>query len=260
MNANSYLAGIIKKYSITEEERSRLQAKAKPLYREIHKWGNKHIVEIIQSGSLRKGTAVRGSKVDIDLFISLKNNTPCSLEQIYESLYNSLDNSYFPRKQNVSIGIIYKGIKVDLVPAKKQPNMQYPHSIYVSKRDTWTKTNINTHINIVKQSPHRGIIKLFKVWRTLHKIDFPSFLLELTIIEALKRRAGLELQRRCLTVLEYIINDFEHARVLDPANSNNVISDSITNDEKRIIVNAGLSAYRSGCWEKTVWGLYEIEK
>ena len=48
------------------------------------------------------------------------------------------------------------GVKVDLVPATKQPNVSHPHSIYVSKLDTWTKTNIHKHINIIKKSSHRN--------------------------------------------------------------------------------------------------------
>ena len=71
MNANSYLTGIVKKYSILDEERLRLQSRIKPLYQEIRKWNNKYIVKIIPSGSFLKGTAVKGGKVDIDLLISL---------------------------------------------------------------------------------------------------------------------------------------------------------------------------------------------
>ncbi len=260
MNANSYLAGIVKKYSILDEERLRLQSRVKPLYQEIRKWANKYIIRIIPSGSFLKGTAVKGGKVDIDLLISLKNQTPFDLKEIYESLYDFLDNSYCPQKQNVSIGIIYKGVKVDLVPAKKQPNVKYPHSIYVSKFDTWTKTNIHKHINIIRKSPHRNIIKLFKVWCKLNEIDFPSFLLELTILEALKKKAGLGIERKFLIVLKYIIEEFEHAKIFDPANSNNIISDSITNGQKTQIINAAISAYKFDCWEKIVWGLYEIRK
>jgi len=260
VNANSYLTGIVKKYSILDEERSRLRSRVKPLYQEIQKWANGHIVRIIPSGSFSKGTAVKGGKVDIDLLISLKSQTPLNLKEIYESLYDFLDNSYYPRKQNVSIGITYNGVKVDLVPAKKQPNVEYPHSIYVSKLDTWTKTNIHKHINIIKKSRHRNIIKLFKIWCKLNEIDFPSFLLELTILEAFKRKVRLRIERNFLIVLKYIIEEFEHAKIYDPANSNNIVSDSITNGQKTQIINAAISAYKADCWEKIVWGLYEIRK
>jgi predicted nucleotidyltransferase len=260
VNANSYLSSIVKKYSILGEERLKFQSRVKPLYRELRKWANDYIVKIIPSGSFLKGTAIKGGAVDIDLLISLKNQTPYTLKEIYESLYDFLNQSYFPRKQNVSIGIVYNGVKVDLVPAKKQPNVSHPHSIYVSKLDTWTKTNIHKHINIIKKSPHRNIIKLLKIWCNLNGLDFPSFLLELTVLETLKKRPVLGIERKFLTVLKYIIEEFEYVKIYDPANTNNIVSDTITGDQKLQIIQMARSSYESDCWEKIVWGLYEIRK
>jgi len=261
MNANTYLLSIIKKYSIPEEERSRILSSVKAsLYREIRKWNNQYIIEIIPSGSFSKGTVIRGSAVDIDLLISLKNKTPFTLKEAYESLYDYLCYSYNPRKQNVSIRIIFNGIKVDLVPAQKQPTGLYPHSIYVSKFDTWTMTNIHKHINIIKNSPRKQIIILLKIWCHLHELDFPSFLLELTVLEALKRRPYFGIDKNFLTVLKYIIEQFSFVKIYDPANTNNIVSDTITNNQKLQIIQMAKSSYESDCWEKIVWGLYEIRK
>jgi len=260
MNANPYLLSIIKKYSILEEERSRILSRVRALWKEIRKWNNQYIIRIIPSGSFSKGTVIKGSDVDIDLMISLKNQTPFTLKEAYESLYEYLCHSYYPRKQNVSIRIIFNGIKVDLVPAKRQPNVLYPHSIYVSKFGTWTKTNIHKHINMIKQSPHKNIIILLKIWCYLHKLDFPSFLLELTVLEALKGRPFLGIENNFLTVLKYIVEQFSCAKICDPANTNNIVSDTISNNQKLQIIQMAKSSYESDCWEKIVWGLYEIRK
>ena len=261
MNANTYIFSIIKKYSILEEERSRILSSVRgSLFREIWKWNNQYIIRIIPSGSFSKGTVIKGSAVDIDLLISLKNQTPFTLKEAYESLYEYLCHSYYPRKQNVSIRIVFKGIKVDLVPAQRQPNVSYPHSIYVSKLDTWTKTNIHKHIIMIKKSPHKNIIILLKIWCHLHKLDFPSFLLELTVLEALKRRPNWGIERKFITVLKYLIEQFNYAKIYDPANTNNIVSDTITDDQKLQIIQTARSSYESDCWEKIVWGLYEIRK
>ena len=260
MNANTYLLSIIKKYSILEEERSRILSKVRALWKEIRKWNNQYIIRIIPSGSFSKGTVIKGSDVDIDLMISLKNQIPFTLKEAYESLYEHLCHSYYPRKQNVSIRIIFNGIKVDLVPAKRLPNMLYPHSIYVSKLDTWTKTNIHKHIYIIKNSPHKKIIILLKIWCHLHKLDFPSFLLELTVLEALKRKPFFGIEKKFLAVLKYIIEQFACVKIYDPANTNNIVSDTITNNQKLQIIQMAKSSYDSDCWEKIVWGLYEIRK
>ena len=260
MNANTYLLSIIKKYSILEEERSRILSRVRALWKEIRKWNNQYIIRIIPSGSFSKGTVIKGSDVDIDLMISLKNQTPFTLKEAYESLYEYLCHSYHPRKQNVSIRIIFNGIKVDLVPAQRQPTGLYPHSIYVSKLDTWTKTNIHKHIYIIKNSPRKQIIILLKIWCHLHELNFPSFLLELTVLEALKGRPIFGIDKNFLTVLKYIIEQFSCVRIYDPANTNNIVSDTITNNQKLQIIQMAKSSYESDCWEKIVWGLYEIRK
>jgi len=256
VNPNPYLSKIVNKYSVFGEEFQNFQQKTRPLHREIRRWANIHLDKIIPSGSFLKGTAIKGA-ADLDLLISFKNQTPFSLRKIYESLYDFLSQSYPAQKQNVSIGIIYKGIKVDLVPAKKQPNVIHPHSIYISKQDTWTKTNINRHINIIKKSPHRSVIKLLKIWSKLNRLDFPSFVLEMTVIEALRKKRVLGIDKKFLSILEYLIIDFEYAKIYDPANTNNVISDSISNDQKNKIIQAATISYNSKFWENIVWGLYE---
>jgi len=260
MNANTYLLSIIKKYSILKEERLRILTRVWALRREIRKWNNKYIEEIITSGSFAKETVIKDSAVDIDLLISLKNRTPFTLKEAYELLYEYLCHSYYPRKQNVSIRIIFNGIKVDLVPAQRQPTGLYPHSIYVSKLDTWTKTNIHKHIYIIKNSPRKQIIILLKIWSHLHKLDFPSFLLELTVLEALKRKPFFGIEKKFLAVLKYIIEQFACVKIYDPANTNNIVSDTITNNQKLQIIQMAKSSYDSDCWEKIVWGLYEIRK
>lgn len=256
MNSISYLINIVRKYSVLGEERSKIQAKIQPLRLELRRWANKYVDRIIPSGSFVKGTAIRGA-ADIDLLISLKNQTPFSLKEIYESLYDFLIKSYSVHRQNVSIGIVYQGIKVDLVPAKKQPNVTHPHSIYVSKQDTWTKTNINTHIKVISNSPHRNLIRLFKIWSKLNGLDFSSFVLEMIILEALRKKPSLRIDTNFLLVLEYIIDKFRHVKIYDPANTNNIISDSISDNQKDEIIKAAIKSYHSEFWETIVWGLYK---
>ena len=256
MNPNPYLTNIIKKYSITGEERVILHRKVRPVYRDIRKWAGEYLLKIIPSGSFLKGTSIRGN-VDIDLLISLNHRTPNSLKEIYNGLFEYFNQSYYVTKQNVSIGLVFQGVKVDLVPAKRLRNVTYPHSIYVSTLDTWTKTNIHRHISVIKKSPHRKIILLLKIWRDLHGIDFPSFLLELTVLEALKNKRMSFLNKRFLTVLKYLLDEFRFAKIYDPANTNNVVSDTISDTEKNIIADTAFESYESKFWEKIVWGLYE---
>lgn len=113
---------------------------------------------------------------------------------------------------------------------------------------------------MIKKSPHKNIIILLKIWCHLHKLDFPSFLLELTVLEALKRKSILGIERKFITILKYLIEQFYYTKIYDPANTNNIVSDTITDNQKLQIIQMARLSYESDCWEKVVWGLYEIRK
>lgn len=256
MNANTYFVNILHAKKISTEERQRIFSLVKQLHPLISKWMGEYLSQIIPSGSYAKATGIKG-RTDIDLLISLKNQTPYTLREIYNSLYNYFNHSLAVRKQNVSIGIKYKGINIDLVPAKRMPNATYPHSIYVSKKNTWTKTNIHKHILIVKNSRRRNEIILMKIWRELNGLEFPSFYLELSVIEALRDKKIGNLEKNIMTVFEYFIEELQYVRIVDPANIQNVISDDLNDSEKQKIVKAALVSYKKPYWENTIWGLYE---
>jgi hypothetical protein len=217
----------------------------------ISQWGGHNLREITIAGSNAKGTGIKGS-TDVDLFISFKASTPDSLEQIFNNLYFKMAQLGFnPKRQNVSIGITYNGHSVDLVPGKQQSGYIDYHSIFKSKTRTWTQTNIQAHINKVKQSGRANEIQLTKIWRNLNHLDFPSFLLELTVIEALKSRGSTDLTGNFSAILLYLKHNFANSRIVDPANSNNIISDDLTLNEKlQIALCASLSLNKN--WSQVV--------
>jgi tRNA nucleotidyltransferase (CCA-adding enzyme) len=174
MTTYQYIISIISKYKLSSAESSTAYEKAKRLYPLIARWASPYLLRISPTGSYAKGTAIRGS-TDIDLFISLSPQTPHTLSEVYNSLSDWLKvQGYQVREQNVSIGLRLKNLKIDLVPAKKQPGLISDHSIYRRKADTWTKTNINKHIMFVKNSGRLNEIRAMKIWRNLHGLEFPS--------------------------------------------------------------------------------------
>jgi tRNA nucleotidyltransferase (CCA-adding enzyme) len=75
------------------------------------------LVSVSPSGSFAKGTANK-SGTDIDLFISLSQNTRETLKEIYNKLFARMtERGYAPKPQNVSINIQVNGYRVDLGPA-----------------------------------------------------------------------------------------------------------------------------------------------
>jgi tRNA nucleotidyltransferase (CCA-adding enzyme) len=208
----------------------------------LTEWAHRYLIQIAPSGSFAKGTANR-SGTDVDLFISVSEDTPDSLESIYNTLSNQMkQRGYLPRHQNVSIGISVGGLKVDLVPARRQNWLSADHSLYHRKSKSWRKTNIAEHVKLVANSGRQAEIRLLKLWRDQRGIEFPSFYLELAVIEALRTRWEVNIASCMLHTLDYLATNFVNARFVDPANSNNVISDDLSAQEKaRIQHHARLS-------------------
>lgn len=252
MTADEYLHSILAREAVDTSATSPVWAARDALMPVLNNWAGRQLESVNCSGSFAKGTANR-SGTDIDLFLSLAMNTQQTLKEIYESLFSALTTAgYAPRRQNVSIGVRVRGEDVDLVPGKRQSTMTTDHSLYRRKADTWTKTNVQTHINHVVRNGWQQESRVLKLWRAQKDLDFPSFYLELAVIEAMSRNGGGGLADRVLRALEYLAGDFASARFVDPANTNNIISDDLSAAEKVLIKTAAARARQASTWQEIV--------
>jgi len=254
MTGDEYLKQVLQKYAIPTSKSAKYQQVVDLLMPPIRQWVNGNTMTVDISGSYAKGTTINIS-TDMDLFISLEHNAGSTLEDMYETLFNKFNGlQYNPRKQNVSIGIIVNGIKVDLIPARKFSGHTNDHNLWKHKQKTSIKTNIQQHINLVKNSGRIEEIKIIKIWRELHNLEFPSTYLELVVIEALKGKRIGDLATNVLNVLDYLgSEEFRNKKFIDPANSNNIISDDLTQIEKLSISTHASSNRNESSWGKIVW-------
>lgn len=254
MTSNDYVISVVKKHALPAQlDIDTVLYVINPMKRVIAEWAGNCLCETKISGSRAKGTAIDLS-TDLDLFISLSSNTSNTLKEVYNSLYNWVTSKGIEaRKQNVSIGITYGGQKIDLVPAKRQGQYGNDHSLYRSKADTWTKTNIDTHISRVNKSGRRNEIIALKVWRENHRLEFPSIYLETLVIDALSGKSSSNTADNFLFLLRHIRDNICSLRVVDPANSNNILSDDLTDGEKRKICAQAQKSLAEQYWGQVVW-------
>ena len=255
---DQYILNVINKYKvqtgILSPARTVVTANIFPI---IRKWASPYLLKIDFSGSFAKNTAIIGS-TDIDIFISLSPNTPHTLKEIYDRLYIKFPQDFKPRKQNVSINIQYSGLSIDLIPAKKQNFISQYHSVFKNRENTWTQTNIHAHINTVNNSMRHNEIRALKIWRNINGLDFPSFYLEMTVLNALGRKSVLPMARTLLNnniwkVFTYLKEEFVDASVIDPSNTNNAISDDLTIAEKEKIAASAEITLKKRYWEEIIW-------
>lgn len=212
------------------------------------------------SGSYAKNTAVN-KKFDFDLMAPFKRNAFSTLKDMYESVFNFLNEKYgseaYVRQQKVSIGIEFYAdkdghvIKIDVVPGRELNKDQYPDdkklNLYVYNQfgkiqsgSDYIKTNVNAQISNIKENADRSdlrkIIRLLKVWK-IHLVKTPkSFFIELITIKAFdKKDVTGSLWDKLKIVLEYIRDNVKTVSLPDPGNGGNEVADSLSDWDKSLM-------------------------
>lgn len=161
------LKEIISNYTNKLQE-SEIKGQAEDFYRHIKPYIQDNLKKHYFSGSFAKGTNISlGS--DCDIFLSYSSSYDGRLDDLYNYVYSGIEqaidgyNSSSIRKKNVSIGIDFNGLSIDIIPAKRQSQHGGDHSLFSTKRNSWIKTNVVKHINYVKNSRRIKEIKLAKI-------------------------------------------------------------------------------------------------
>jgi hypothetical protein len=252
MTSDQYLELLLAKYTVSNGNASPAHQAAATIIPPLKEWAGAHLLEIAYSGSYAKGTAI-SLGTDVDLFLSLDHDCGPTVKEIFWSLHAFLDARQFhPQPRNVAISINFGGLSLDLVPGRRQHNSA-DHTLYRRRADTWMQTNVAHHIQLIAESGRTAEIRLAKIWRQRHHLDFPSFYLELTVLEALKCSARNQLAENFRSLLRYLAEDFTEAAITDPANSNNQVSEDLSQSEKRAIATQARTALSMHRWEHILW-------
>ena len=143
--------------------------------------------------------------------------------------------------------------RADLVPGRVQEGYRNYHSLYRQKTDSWTQTNVSLHTDTVTRSGRVQEIRAVKIWRFLRRLDFPSLYLELFVIRALSGKRQDTLPANVLHGLRTIGDSLVSARVEDPANTNNVLSDELSRAQKENIAELATQSAGESYWERIIW-------
>ncbi|SRR6266699_934056 len=253
MTPDQYVEWVLAKYQVPRGPTSPAEQLGGSVAGPLRAWAGQQLNALEYSGSYAKETGVRGIS-DVDIFISLKADTTNTLKEIFNSLFSLVQKQgWSPRQQNVSVGVTVSGTRGDLVPGKVQAGYANYHSLYLRKKDSWTQTNVALHVDTVRSSGRLREIRAIKIWRLLQNLDFPSLYLELFTIQALSGRSQSNLAENVLHALRTIGTSLASTRIEDPANTNNVLSDDLTKQEKERIASLAAQSARQQYWDKIIW-------
>jgi len=261
MTAQEYLEGLLADQKLSDEQKKYLKNVRGDIEEFINQeYHNEPI--IFYAGSYGKCTMIRAS-YDLDLLIYFPHTYPRAIRNIYNHLYQKLCDGEYEverKKEGVSlkVRIPWKpGISVDVVPGKaKDPRSKYAH-LYKHGTNTRKPTSRKVHIDTVKHSNCRAIIKLMKLWKIRHNIQsWKSFHLELLVIKALKGYKNKnDYDKSLKKVFEFIQKaEIKDWRVVDPANGSTVIEiHKSTCKALKKAAAKSLNFINAENWNKVIW-------
>ncbi len=253
MTPDQYVESVLTKYAVPRGPTSPAEQLGAAVAWPLRTWAGQQLNALEYSGSYAKETGVHGIS-DVDIFISLKSDTRNTLKEIYDGLCSlAQKQGWSPRQQNVSVGVTVNGTRGDLVPGKVQAGYQNYHSLYLRKRDSRTQTNVSLHTGTVRNAGRLREIRAVKIWRFLHGLNFPSLYLELFTIQSLAGRSQSTLGENVLHALRTIGASLATTRIEDPSNTNNVLSDELTRQEKDHIASSAWQSSQQQSWGKIIW-------
>lgn len=203
------------------------------------------------NGSIIKGTSIQNS--DIDILLRFKKPTG-TIEQVFNKVFEFINHELDDvtitnvRKQKHSIGITYdvngEKHRIDIVPTRISRNASNDDYIYVNDtslfgQPTFKKINPRKQLRVLNfTNQEKKVVRLLKMWKNENNIDIKSIYLELLVKRAFQDGTLSRNIDKCLLgVLNYIGKNAHKIRIIDPANSNNIISDTISYDEKISLSN-----------------------
>ena len=271
MTADQYLELVVRMHTVKCGAGSVAERALVTLGPTIREWAGEALAGISFSGSYAKGTAI-SLGTDVDLFVSLNDMNGASMKDIYWGLHGFLkERGFHATAGNVAVRVEWDGMKVDLVPGRRRassnktptlsqrarqgwgtPVGSEDHTLYRRKADSWMQTNVGEHIRLIAESGRTAEIRALKIWRARQGLEFPSFYLELTVLEAL-RGSRKKIAENVAAVLAYIGERLDDAVVVDPANSNNYVSEDMTKTEKQEVMAAARKAVAMKRWELVLW-------
>jgi len=133
-----YIRSVIKRYTPNPLRQFNYRKIALSLHEPITCWckyayqiKDPNLIHLSIAGSYAKGTSILHA-TDIDLFISLPHIENISLKEMYDRLAAFLDLLGLQTiKQNVSIRVVSRDVKIDVVPAMRIPKNLLNHWLYL---------------------------------------------------------------------------------------------------------------------------------
>jgi hypothetical protein len=207
------------------------------------------------AGSYGKKTMIR-ENFDLDIVAYWPQDTKFTIKWIYDGVGTQLKKHWkIVNSKNVSWTLPFQGgFHIDVVPGRALDWQYREANLHRSDTCTMLKTSLKTHIDTVRGSGRVDAIRLMKLWRHRNPVPFKkSFLIEMMTINGCSGLRFAPIEPQLIAALRYVRDNIERRNIIDPANSNNSLSDDLIQVQRQQIKLAAERASAATSWV-TVFG------
>lgn len=247
---NKYLEELLGSQDLTSDQESTLREHKKEVTDFLNSEFGDDAPKIKYAGSRQKGTMIRDS-YDLDIVCYFPNTDTRTLKEIRDDVSAHLRTKYFIQSKasaerilNLSDSTTPGNYHIDVVPGRFIEGSDDVFLHVSGGEKDHLQTNLKTHINYITNGGCVPIIRLAKIWAHRNRIEIKTFVLELFVVETLSGSKNKDdLKKSFLKVLDGMKNSFGTIQLIDPANTNNVVSKLISTSTKNMVVSAAETAF-----------------
>jgi len=244
MTIKDYLQNILTNQDLSEQQEKDLQSHKKEVTDFLRKeLGDDPVIKY--AGSREKGTMIK-DHYDLDIVCYFPSSDTRPLKDIRNDVADKLSQEYLlTHKASAERILDLKGSEapvdfhIDVVPGRfiEDTDDVFLHVAYGEKERL--QTNLKVHIDHIKNSDCVPIIRLVKLWAFRNNINIKTFVLELFVVKTLSDYENKDdLRKSFIKILEEFKDRFTSTQLVDPANSNNIVSQLITDSDKTLVAES----------------------
>jgi len=266
MTPNEFLYAVLKAQSLDSEsdEVKAMQTEKDKVKALLHECFAECPIKIRYAGSWAKTTMIKES-YDLDLtcyFNRDDDDAGGTLEDIYNRVREALQKQYavdpkrsalrLSGKEGKAKGIYYH---VDVIPGRFVDDEKDDAYLFQAEGEKKRlKTNVQKHIDHVKDSGLTDVIRLLKLWKHRTGLtELKTFILELLTIEVLQRSDAAKLDEALVKFWKKMKDEGADFVIKDPANPEGSDLSGIFNESVRSMLvssaSDALARAASGDWE-----------
>ena len=189
---------------------------------------------------------------DLDIVLYWPSDSPYSLESLYRAAESVLDRNWRTViKKKVGLEIPFQGdFHIDVIPGKFSSSDENYAYLYNNRTGGRFQTSIYVQVDYVKNSRRQDAIRLMKLWKMRKNVPIKTFIIESCVIERCKGYDRSKLEPQLLAAFRYIRDNIQNTKIVDPANSNNIISEDVTKEQKNRIRKLAIQAIEAQYWNQ----------